>query len=255
VKLDGAVVVVTGASSGFGELSALRFAQRGARVVLAARRLDRLDALAERIAARGGNALAVRCDVTELADLERLRDRTLEVHGRCDVLVNNAGIPGGGMFEDVDLGRLEKVIAVNVLAVVRASKLFLPTMLEQRRGHIVNIASLAGKFATPGAAVYGASKHAVVAFSEALYGLRDRGVLVTAVLPGFSRTETFSGGPRPLTVTPERVADSIVAAVRDGRDGEVWLPRWVRPLELFRIVTPGLYRRALLAGARRAGGP
>lgn len=245
MKLDGAVVVVTGASSGFGELSALRFAHRGARVVLAARRLDRLEALAERIEARGGNALAVRCDVTELADLERLRDRTLEVYSRCDVLVNNAGIPGGGMFEDVDLERLEKVIAVNVLALVRASKLFLPMMLEQRRGHIVNIASLAGKFPTPGAAVYGASKHAVVAFSEALYyELAPRGILVTSVNPGFSPTESFpmTSTPSLVLLEPDRVAKTIVDVVRKGRAPEVSIPRGLAALQVFRVLTPPLYR-------------
>lgn len=245
MKLDGAVVVVTGASSGFGELSALRFAHRGARVVLAARRLDRLEALAERIEARGGNALALRCDVTELADLERLRDRTLEVYGRCDVLVNNAGIPGGGMFEDVDLERLERVIAVNVLALVRASKLFLPMMLEQRRGHIVNIASLAGKFPTPGAAVYGASKHAVVAFSEALYyELAPRGILVTSVNPGFSPTESFpmTSTPSLVLLEPDRVAKTIVDVVRKGRAPEVSIPRGLAALQVFRVLTPPLYR-------------
>jgi short-subunit dehydrogenase len=248
VKIDGAVVVVTGASSGFGELSALRFAQRGARVVLAARRLDRLDALAERIAASGGSALAVRCDVAELADLEHLRDRTLEVHGRCDVLVNNAGIPGGGMFEDVDLERLERVIAVNVLAVVRASKLFLPAMLEQRRGHIVNIASLAGKFATPGAAAYGASKHAVIAFSEALYHeLGPKGILVTSVNPGFSPTESFpmTGAPSLVLLDPDRVARTIVDVVRKGRAPEISIPRGIAALEVFRVLTPPVYRWVL----------
>jgi short-subunit dehydrogenase len=245
VKLDGAVVVVTGASSGFGELSALRFAHRGARVVLAARRLDRLEALAERIQARGGNALALGCDVTELADLEHLRDRTLEVYGRCDVLVNNAGIPGGGMFEDVDLEHLEKVIEVNVLALVRASKLFLPTMLEQGRGHIVNIASLAGRFATPGAAVYGASKHAVVAFSEALYfELGPKGILVTSVNPGFSPTESFpmTGAPSLVLLDPDRVAKTIVDVVRKGRAPEVSIPRGLAALQVFRVLTPPLYR-------------
>ena len=162
-------MVVTGASSGFGELAALRFARAGARVVIAARRLDRLEALAERIASAGGSALPVRCDVTELGDLTELRDRVSEAFERCDVLVNNAGIRGGGRFETEDIEHLDRVIDVNLRGVVLGTKLFLPMMLERRRGHIVNIASLAGRFATPGAAVYGATKHAVVAFSEALY--------------------------------------------------------------------------------------
>ena len=148
LDLRGAVVVVTGASSGFGELASLRFARAGSSVVLAARRLERLEALAERISARGGIAVPLRCDVSRPDDLEALRDRVAETFERCDVLVNNAGIPGGGAFEEVELARLERVIEVNLLGVVRATKLFLPMMLERRRGHIVNIASLAGRFAT-----------------------------------------------------------------------------------------------------------
>jgi short-subunit dehydrogenase len=254
MELRGADAVVTGASTGFGELTSRLLAKEGASVVLAARRVERLEALAAEIEGRGGRALAVRCDVTEVVDLQELRDRVDEAFGRCDVLINNAGIPGGGRFEDLSLEQIERVIRVNLLGLLFCTKVFLPMMLEQWRGHIVNVASLAGRYATPGASVYSASKHGVVAFSESLYGLRDRGVLLTAVLPGFSRTEGFTGrGPRLLRVKPERVAEAIVATVRDEREGEVFLPRWVRPLELFRIVTPGLYRRALLAGARRTG--
>ena len=91
MELRGSVVVVTGASSGFGELAALRFGRAGARLVLAARRLERLEALVERIASDGGSALAVRCDVTELEELTALRDRVAATFERCDVLVNNAG--------------------------------------------------------------------------------------------------------------------------------------------------------------------
>ena len=243
LDLRGAVVVVTGASSGFGELALLRFARAGSSVVLAARRLERLEALAERISARGGDALAVRCDVTRLGDLEALRDRVAERFGKCDVLVNNAGIPGGGPFEEVDLARLERVIEVNLLGVVRATKLFLPMMLERRRGHVVNIASLAGRFATPGSAVYGATKHGVVAFSEALYHeLGPKGILVTSVNPGFSPTEGFRGGSSLVNLDPDRVARLIVDVARHGRAPEVSIPRAISALQAFRVLTPALYR-------------
>ncbi len=243
MDLRGAVVVVTGASSGFGERAALRFARAGSSVVLVARRLERLEALAERIAARGGNALPVRCDVTELEQLEALRDRVAESFGRCDVLVNNAGIPGGGAFRDIALEQLERVVEVNLLGVLRGTRLFLPMMLEQRGGHIVNISSLAGRFATPGAAVYGATKHAVVAFSEALYHeLAPSGVLVTSVNPGFSPTEGFRGGPSIVNLDPDRVARLIVDVVRRGRAPEVSIPRALSVLQAFRVLTPPLYR-------------
>jgi len=254
VELGGSVVVVTGASSGFGELAALRFGRAGARVVLAARRLERLEALAERIGSEGGSALAVRCDVTELEELTALRDRVAATFDRCDVLVNNAGIRGGGPFETTDIQYLDRVIDVNLRGVVLGTKVFLPMMVERGRGHIVNVASLAGRFATPGGAIYGATKHAVVAFSESLnITLSQQGVLVTAVNPGLSKTEGFEArGPRPLVVSPERVADVIVKVVRLGIAPEYYVPEWARWPEIFRIVTPRLYHRALGWGARVA---
>jgi short-subunit dehydrogenase len=245
VELRGSVVVVTGASSGFGELAALRFGRAGARVVLAARRLDRLEALAERIASEGGlAALAVRCDVTDLEELTALRDRVATTFERCDVLVNNAGIRGGGPFETTDVEYLNRVIDVNLRGVVLGTKLFLPMMLERRRGHIVNVASLAGRFATPGGAIYGATKHAVVAFGEALYHeLGPKGVLVTSVNPGLSPTEGFPAtGPSFVRLDPDDVAKLIVDVVRKGTAPEISIPRALAALQVFRVLTPRLYR-------------
>jgi NAD(P)-dependent dehydrogenase (short-subunit alcohol dehydrogenase family) len=248
VDLDGAVVVVTGASSGFGELTAIRFARAGSRVVVAARREERLESLVERIGASGGSALPVRCDVTSPAEIEELRDRVDEAFGHCDVLVNNAGIPGRGPLERMDAATIERVIRTNVLGVMLCTKAFLPMMLDRARGHIVNVASLAGRFATPGAAVYGASKHAVVAFSESLYyELRPKGVLVTSVNPGFSPTEGFpmTGMPGVVLLKPDRVARTIVDVVRKDRAPEVSIPRTLAAMQAFRVITPPLYRWGL----------
>jgi NAD(P)-dependent dehydrogenase (short-subunit alcohol dehydrogenase family) len=255
VEVRGAVVVVTGASSGFGERAALRFARAGAQTVLAARRLERLEALVERIGSEGGSAIAVACDVTQLDQLEALRDRVSETFGRCDVLVNNAGIPGGGPFRTTPVEHLERVIDVNLRAVVLGTKLFLPMMLERRGGHIVNIASLAGRFATPGAAVYGATKHGVVAFSEALYHeLAPRGILVTSVNPGFSPTEAFRPrGPSIVNLDPNDVAALIVDVVRKGIAPEISIPRPLAALQAFRVLTPPLYRWGVRTISRRFG--
>jgi short-subunit dehydrogenase len=222
--------------------------------VLAARRAERLEALAAEIEGKGGRALPVRCDVTEIADLQGLRDRVEGAFGRCDVLINNAGIPGGGRFEDLSLEQIERVIRVNLLGVLVCTKVFLPMMLDRGAGHIVNVGSLAGRYAAPGASVYSASKHGVVAFSESLnITTRPQGVLVTAVNPGFSKTEAFAGrGPRPLVVSPERVADAIVKVVRRGIAPEYYVPEWARWPEIFRIATPRLYYRTLTWGARAA---
>jgi short-subunit dehydrogenase len=245
MELRGAVAVVTGASSGFGELTSRLLAKEGASVVLAARRVERLEALAAEIEGRGGRGLAVRCDVTEVADLQGLRDRVEEAFGRCDVLINNAGIPGGGRFEDLSLEQIERVIRVNLLGVLFCTKTFLPMMLEQGAGHIVNVGSLAGRYAAPGASVYSASKHGVVAFSEALYyELAPRGILVTSVNPGFAATEGFPQGrlPSALVMPAEKVARVIVQVVKEGKAPEVSVPRVMSLWQAFRILTPPLYR-------------
>jgi NADP-dependent 3-hydroxy acid dehydrogenase YdfG len=251
MQLKGAVAVVTGASSGIGEAVAVALAQRGARVVLAARRKERLDSLADRIAHAGGTALAIRCDVTDRVQLTALPSVVNEAFGPCDILVNNAGVPGGGPFATLTYEQIERIVDVNILGVMYGTRAFLPGMLKRGHGHIVNVASLAGRFATPGAAVYGASKHAVVAFSESLfYEVEEHGVLVTAVNPGFVVTESFpleDMNPR-LLLTLDRVAGAVVRVVRDDIAPELSVPRWISPLQAFRVLTPPLYRWGVRKG-------
>lgn len=254
MELKGAVAVVTGASAGIGEAAARALARAGAVVVGAARRSDRLDALVRRIEAEGGHATAVRCDVTDPGEVAALPSEVARTHGRCDVLVNNAGIPGGGPFADLTPEQIERLVDTNLLGVFRCTKAFLPTMLEQGRGHIVNIASLAGRFAAPGISVYAATKHGVVAFSEALhYELEPRGILVTAVNPGLVVTEGFpqTGLSSRLVMRPERVARVIVDVVRRGRAPEVSIPRWAGAMQIFRVAVPGPYRWGMRRVARR----
>lgn len=245
MQLKGAVAVVTGASAGIGEATAVAFARRGAKVLLAARRKERLDDLADRIERAGGTALAVRCDVTQPDQLASLPSVVKEAFGPCDILVNNAGIPGGGAFVDLTHDEIDRIIDVNVLGVMHGTRAFLPGMVKRGHGHVVNIASIAGRFAGPGAAVYTASKHAVVAFSESLhYEVERSGVLVTAVNPGFVSTEGFPQDhldPR-LVLSLDRVGDAIVRVVREGIAPELTIPRWMSPLQTFRVLTPPLYR-------------
>jgi short-subunit dehydrogenase len=246
VELRDKVVVVTGASSGIGEATAVAFARRGARVVLVARRGDRLDDLADRITRAGGSAIAWTCDVTDTAMIEKLPGIVKELAGRpTDVLVNNAGVPGGGAFLELTHERIDAIVAVNLRAVLHATRAFLPGMQRRGHGHIVNVASLAGRFAPPGTAVYTATKHAVVAFSESLhYDTEPLGVYVTSVNPGLVATEGFpqDAMPRRFVMPAERVAEAIVHVVHNGIAPEYSVPRWIAPFQIFRVVTPRLYR-------------
>ena len=255
MELRGTVAVVTGASAGLGEATAVELARRGAKVVLAARRLDRLEALAERIERHGGRAVAIRCDVGDPDQLEALPAVVAEAIGPCGILVNNAGLPARGSLEELTYEQIEQVVRVNVLGVMWGTRAFLPGMLKRGEGHVVNVASLAGRFAAPGAAVYSATKHAVVGFSRALDpSTKSRGVRVTSVNPGFVPTEGFPkvrGRPSFLTLTPERVAETIVKVVREGIAPEHSIPRWVASLEAFRVLTPPLYRWGVDTLARR----
>jgi NADP-dependent 3-hydroxy acid dehydrogenase YdfG len=239
------VVVVTGASSGIGEATALAFSKAGARVVLAARRTERLDAIVARIEKGGGKALAATCDVTRPDQLEMLRVVTEEVFGPTDVLVNSAGMRGGGELTTLTYDRIEEHVELNVLGVMFATRAFLPEMLARGKGHVVNLGSLAGRFATPGNAIYGATKHAVVAFSEAMnYETERRNVFVTSVNPGFVDTEGFPQGDLPgwAVLKMRTVTDAILKVVREGIAPEYSVPRWLSPLQLFRVATPPLYR-------------
>jgi len=243
------VAVVTGASAGIGEALARSLSREGLRLVLAARRLERLEALAGELSTE---AQVVACDVTKKKDLRALVSATQKRFGRCDVLINNAGISGGGRFADAEEAYLDAVIATNYTSLVRATKLFLPMLLESR-GHVVNIASLAGRYALPGAAVYSGTKHAVVAFSEALYHeLQPLGVAVTVINPGLVETEGF---PQTrikedrafgrFVMPPERIAEAIVKVLRTRKGPELSVPRWLGSLQATRVLTPPLYRMVM----------
>jgi len=256
MEVKGAVVVVTGASAGIGESTALAFARRGARVVLAARRLERLEVLADRIERAGGSAVALRVDVTRPHEVDALPALVREVFGRpADVLVNNAGVPGGGAIQNLDYEQIRRVVDVNLLGVLYGMRAFLPEMLRHGHGHVVNVASLAGRFATPGTGLYAATKHAVVAASESAdYDVEPRGVHVTAVNPAFVATEGFpqDGLPNWAVMPADRVAEAIVKVVCDGIAPEYAIPRWASSLQAFRVLTPPLYRWGVRQ-ARRTG--
>ena len=255
MKLRGAVAVVTGASAGIGRSTAKALAREGAIVVVSARREDRLQELVESILSAGGQASPVACDVSDREQVKALAQRVQELHGRCDILVNNAGVPGGGPFPELSWEQIERIVTTNYVGLLAVTKEFLPMMLSRGRGHIVNVASLAGRFAVPGSSVYSSTKHAVVAFSEALhYELAPQGIRVTAVNPGLVETEGFphrdAVGKGRRVMKPERIADLIVNVIRSGKAPEVSIPRSLAAMQIVRMIAPPLYRFGLQRAAR-----
>jgi NADP-dependent 3-hydroxy acid dehydrogenase YdfG len=197
--LTGTVALVTGASSGIGEATARRLAAEGAAVAIAARRFDRLEALAREIEDAGGRALAIESDVTDRAQAEALVDRTVAELGRLDTVVNNAGVMLLGPTVDADVEEWDRMVDLNVKGLLYVAKAALPHLIagaeeEPRRvTDLVNVSSVAGRRTRPGSAVYNLTKHGVGAFSEALREeVTRRHVRVSLVEPGAVSTELAS---------------------------------------------------------------
>lgn len=185
------VAIITGASSGIGEATARRLAESGARVVLAARRVERLEVLAADIERREGAALVAPTDVTDERSVQRLARTALEAFGRIDILINNAGIMPLSPIAKLKVEEWDRMIDVNIKGVLYCVAATLPTMLKQRSGHIINVSSVAGRRPFPSGTVYSATKFAVRAISQ---GLRlelspIEGIRVTDVEPGVVATE------------------------------------------------------------------
>jgi NADP-dependent 3-hydroxy acid dehydrogenase YdfG len=197
--LNGTVALVTGASSGIGEATAKRLAAEGAAVAVAARRMDRLESLAQEIEDAGGRALAIESDVTDRAQAEALVERTVAELGRLDTVVNNAGVMLLGPAVDAPIEEWERMVDLNVKGLLYVAKAALPHLLKaadeepRKVSDLVNISSVAGRRARDGSAVYNATKFGVGAFSEALrQEVTQRHVRVSLVEPGAVITELSS---------------------------------------------------------------
>jgi NADP-dependent 3-hydroxy acid dehydrogenase YdfG len=209
--LSGKVAAITGASSGIGEATALALADAGAAVSLAARRSERITELANRIEENGGRALAIETDVTDEQQANAFIGETKEQLGRLDVLVNNAGVMLLGPVIGADTAEWRQMIDVNLLGLLYCTHATLPIMGEQGSGHIVNISSVAGRFANFGSAVYNLTKFGVNAFSEALrQEVVAANVKVTVIEPGFVATELQSHNTNPTVLDAiERMRQEI----------------------------------------------
>jgi short-subunit dehydrogenase len=189
-SLEHQIVIVTGASSGIGEATVRRLVRGGAKVAIAARRQERLDALARELDPTGANVLAVAGDITSDPDRRKLVDAVLAKFGRIDALVNNAGYGTRGPVEVVPVELIRKNYETNIFSLIALTQLVLPQMRERGSGCIVNIGSVAGKISRPLSSIYDSTKHALEALTDGLRGeLMPFGVRVALIRPGFITTE------------------------------------------------------------------
>jgi hypothetical protein len=229
------VVIITGASSGIGEASATEFAKRKSSVVLVARTKENLESVAKKLTKYGSEIIICQCDVSKWEEVEQMSKTVLDKFGRIDVLVNNAGFAIFGSVLELKIEEVVSQMATNYFGMVYCTKAFLPKMLEQKAGHIVNVASVAGSFGLPGIASYCASKFAMLGFSEGLYHeLKGTGVGVTVVSPIMVRTNffdhpSFKSRPKysPTSLSSKTVAKAIVKASTSPRL-EIIIPPFVR---------------------------
>ena len=198
-NIKGKVVVITGASSGLGEAAARRVSQLGGKLVLGARRLERLQRLAKELSP--GSVTVIETDVTQRDQVKRLVDQAVTEHGRVDVIINNAGLMPQSLLENGKVDEWDRMIDVNIKGVLYGIAAVLPHMKEQKSGHIINVSSVAGHKVGPGGAVYSATKHAVRVLSE---GLRQE------VKPYNIRTTVISPGA-VATELPDTITDPVVA--------------------------------------------
>jgi short-subunit dehydrogenase len=251
IPLRGSTALVTGASAGIGLAIARRLAQSGANVVLAARRSRPLEETAASLRELRVKAIAMPTDVARLEALESLVDRAIREFGTIDVLVNNAGVEAFYPYEELPLERISETIAVNLTSALLLTRLVIPHMLKAGRGHVINMASTAGKFGIPFGATYGTTKSGLINFTQALRAeFHGRGISASAICPGFTeqggiydRMRRQSGRTSPFVVgstTADRVAEAVIRAIE--RDKAELIVNWppMRPLTVLTALFPTL---------------
>jgi NADP-dependent 3-hydroxy acid dehydrogenase YdfG len=231
--IEGKVVAITGASSGIGEATASLLAERGAKVVLGARRADRLQTLAARIAAAGGDAAFAVTDVTRRADVAALVALAQERHGRLDVILNNAGIGPISPLDELRVEEWEAMLDVNVKGMLYGIAAALPVFRAQGSGHVITTASTAAHRIVPSMAVYAATKTAVRVISEGLRQEAGANLRVTVVTPGMTRTDFANDITSPailaqiaaakadVGIAPDAIARAVAYAIEQPDDVDV----------------------------------
>ena len=231
--VKGKVIVITGASSGIGEASALLLAERGAKLVLGARGTDRLQGLADRIASCGGNAVWIRTDVKQRGDLSQLVKLACDTYGKLDVLISNAGVGPISPLDELRVEDWEDMIDINLKGVLYGIAAALPIFRKQGFGHFINTASVAAHRIVPNMAVYAGTKIAVRAISEGLRQEAGEKLRVTVISPGFTRTNfaesmtnqnvkaQIVASMEKFAMAPDAIARAIAFAIEQPADVDV----------------------------------
>lgn len=222
------VIIITGASSGIGEKTARRLASEGAKVILVARRKDRIESLAKEINSNGGTAFSIVADVTDKDACGKIITQSKEKFGNIDVLVNNAGIMLIGQWNEADVEEWEKMVKVNLLGLMYMTHAVLPEMNKNKKGHIVNISSVSGRTTKPGSSAYNSTKWGVNAFTDALrqeLAQAKSGIRTTLIEPGAVETELITHNKPEIQerlnknytnmvrLQPEDIADAVAYAI------------------------------------------
>ncbi|GAC1365302.1 MAG: SDR family oxidoreductase [Ktedonobacteraceae bacterium] len=203
-NIEGKVIVITGASSGLGEATARLLCAQGASVVLGARRVERIQSLADELTRNGGKALAIPTDVTHPDQVKRLVDTAVQTYGRIDVIINNAGLMPHSPLERLKIDDWNRMIDVNIKGVLYGIAAALPYMKQQKAGQIINVSSVAGHKVRPGSAVYAATKSAVLVISEGLrQEVKPYNIRTTVISPGAIATEL------PNSITEPDIAENV----------------------------------------------
>ncbi len=235
MDFKGKTVLITGASSGIGKEATIQFAKKGSNVILVARRKQKLQQIDNDLKKFNISTLICECDISDKLQVEKMSKLVLEKYGFIDILVNNAGFAIYGSVSNLTIEEIESQMETNYFGMIYCIKNFLPSMLEKKSGHIVNVASVAASFGLPGIASYCASKYAMLGFSEGLkHELKGTGIGITVVSPIMVRTNFFDHPsfrkiPKysPISLSDKVVANAILRAANSPRL-EIIVPSVVR---------------------------
>ena len=236
MNFENKVIVITGASSGIGEAAAEKFAKKGANLVLVARRKEKLEQVEKKLSKYSIKTMIQVCDVSDKEQVKQMSKKVIETFSKIDILVNNAGFVIYGKVKELSIEDIESQMKTNYFGTIYCTKSFLPYLLKQNSGHIVNVASVGGSFGVPGIASYCATKFAMLGFSEGLHHeLHGTNVGITVVSPIMVRTDlfdhpsfkNFTKHATGVSLSPETVANTIIKAANSSRL-EIVVPSVVR---------------------------